>query len=249
MAKVANITISRSLAGNKKLTPDADGYYRVIFGAYNVLSTRGDVHLADGLKEALEDKGNILNRRLVPGRLRSEADHPEYEPGMTKEQFILRNINIDPGRVCAHIKEVRYIETDEPSGVPGVGNVVLIEGLVRPSGVMSKGLADSLANPHEDTCFSVRSITDDVFRNGRYYKKIKQIITWDWVNEPGIKYASKLNGLTVESMDVGACYMEDLINIKEDLMDREVTTESEAQLDMVTELINSTPSTDIISRW
>jgi len=249
MSDVTSVTVSKSTVGNKKLEPDSDGYYTVIFGAYNVLSTKGEVHLADGIEEVLTDKTNILNRRLIPGRLRAEAEHPKYIPGMTDEQYILRNLEIDATRVAGHIKEVKVIKTSKSSGILGVGNVVLVQGKIKPSGIYGKGLKDSLDNPDEDTCFSVRSFTDDIIVNGRTTKKCKQIVTWDWVNEPGISYASKLNGLTLESMDLASVSVNKLLNIKSDLETTLLTVESEDVISSIDDLLENTKPKDILGMW
>ena len=45
---------------------------------------------------------------------------------------------------------------------------------------------------------SIRSFTDDFVRGGRVNKVLKEIITWDVVNEPGIESASKYRSPTLE---------------------------------------------------
>jgi hypothetical protein len=54
-------------------------------------------------------------------------------------------------------------------------------------------------NKMENTCFSVRSFTDDYVSGGMVKKVVKEVITWDLVNEPGISVATKYNAPTLES--------------------------------------------------
>jgi hypothetical protein len=50
-------------------------------------------------------------------------------------------------------------------------------------------------------CFSVRSLTDDKIEGGRLVKHIRTIVTWDYVNEPGIDIARKWNSPSLESFE------------------------------------------------
>ena len=234
---------------SKAILPDKDGYYRVTLGAFNVLNHSGAAYSFKGVKEFLADKSTVFNRRMTAGRLRAEADHPKREPGMTDEQFILRNLDIPMANACAHIKEIIIKETNSSENIPGLGNIVLVEGLIRPSGPKSDGLRESLENPHEDTCFSIRSFTRDMVMNGIVVKFIKQIVTWDWVNEPGIKYASKLGKPSVESYDIASLDISDLARLSTTGFMHGCSLESQDQTNMVQELLQLCSSTDIVDRW
>jgi hypothetical protein len=62
-------------------------------------------------------------------------------------------------------------------------------------------LKEQLENAKENVCFSIRSITDD-YRDatGQVFKIIKEIYTWDYVNEPGISAARKWLSPALESL-------------------------------------------------
>lgn len=247
MAEVRLTTI-KSQAGNKIVKPDADGYYKVVLGAFNTTNSSGDIYSYSGIPEIFADKSNVMNQRLLTGRLRAEADHPVRAPGETVNSFVRRNMDISTKSTAGHIKEVNLVATDVTENIPGMGKVVLVTGLVKPSGVFGKGLKDSLDNPEEDTCFSVRCFSIPKPNGLRTIRYVKQIVTWDWVNAPGIKHASKLNGPTVESEDLAIFDIATLI--EEMQSDPEYcTAESSELLDAAMELNVPVPEGDIISRW
>lgn len=66
---------------------------------------------------------------------------------------------------------------------------------------MGNALADSLKNPSENVCFSIRSFTRDIPTNGVIHKHLMNIVTWDYVNEPGISVATKWKAPTLESFE------------------------------------------------
>jgi len=246
MSEIMKLTVIKSAVGNKIVNPDSAGYYKVTLGAFNVRNSSGDVYMFAGIPELLKDKTSVFNRRLLAGRLRAEAEHPGREPGMTDEQFIMRNFKILTTQSCAHIKEITIKETNSSENIPGVGNIVLVEGLVRPSGQYGVGLKSSLDNPDEDTCFSVRSITQDTPNGLHVIKRVRHLITWDWINEPGIKYASKLGKPAVESEDLQSFIPEDLTLVDTNFG---CSTEANDQFECVNELIEIERAADIVSKW
>jgi len=251
MGDTVNLTTIKSSAGNKKLIPDSSGYYKVILGAFNVKNSSGQAYSSKGVKELLADKTNLFNTRLAASRLRAEAEHPEFVPGMSRHDFFSRNLAIKVSRACAHIKEVSFRQTKHSEGIPGLGNVVIIEGLVKPSGQFAPGLKDSLDNPEEDTCFSIRSFTMDKTTGLLTTKFIKQIITWDWVSDPGIKYASKLNSPSVESADLQQLTVEDIATyaMAASNPNSALSTEDAEVNKAVVELLSNCDKTDVASAW
>ncbi len=194
-------------ADNKKLEQDDKGYYKVILGAINAFNTSGDFYLADGVKDLIEDQSHSLSRRIKSGYLKGEVGHPVYEVGMSKAQFFARNLRIDLPNVSHHIRELILTPTNEPSGFPGKGNTILVEGWVKPSGPKGDALKKALDDPDQNVAFSIRSFTQDEVVNGVNTKKLLQIVTWDWVLEPGINTANKWDTLkkstvSIESMDL-----------------------------------------------
>lgn len=174
------------------LTPDADGYYELVLGAYGAYNSAGMYYdLASA--ESFFKPGSVLHRQINKGVLRGEYKHPE-QGDMSDEQYVQRICKIDSDRVCCHIRDIRLVpgQRDE-KGRP----IVLVVGKVRPSGPFGDVLKDALDNPHENVYFSVRSLTmDDLLRGIKY---TRNIITWDFVNEGGIYSANKFNSPSLES--------------------------------------------------
>jgi len=246
MGEILNLTVIKTIAGNKVVKPDSDGYYKVTLGAFNVRNHLGDVYKFDGVGELLNDDKCLVTSRLKAGRLRSEADHPQRAPGMSASDFVLRNVEISMQCVCAHIKEINVKETSVSENIPGVGNVVIVEGLVKPSGVFGSALKESLDSSGEDTCFSIRSFTRDRYVNGITYKRVTQIVTWDWINAPGIRYASKLGSPAIESQDI--CKF-DIDELAATVKTKCVSTESRDVVECIESLASDYVKDDILTKW
>ena len=149
--------------------------------------------------KALVIDGDALNVSFAnaSGNLRGEYGHPRYQPGMTMDDFVNRVRDIYEPHVCMHIRKVTvdYTTYRNAQGQP----VITIIGEVKPSGPMGPALKEQFENKHEDVCFSIRSLTNDEFSMGRVNKHIKLIVTWDYVNEPGLANAHKWNAPGLES--------------------------------------------------
>jgi hypothetical protein len=76
--------------------------------------------------------------------------------------------------------------------------VIAIIAWVKPSGPNGPALEASLDNPNENVCFSIRSFTDDYRERGITRRVLKTIVTWDYVNEPGIAVAEKFKAPALE---------------------------------------------------
>lgn len=190
----ASITFSaiRTSAKNTNVKVDENGYYFVTLGAFNVFNGAGDFYLDEGAKDLIENKSHLLARRLANGYLKGEAGHPQWAPGMTKAQFYARNLKIDLANSSHHIKDITLRETGEKSGVNGTGKVVVVEAWVKPTdNDLGRQLKADLDDPEINVAFSIRSFTKDQKISGINFKKLLNIITWDWVLEPGIKRANK----------------------------------------------------------
>lgn len=181
----------------KEIERDADGYYKVRLGAFNIFNAQGAFYSDKGVEEILKGKDSIFYRRLSQGFLRGEMGHPPMKPGMTKAQFIYRSSIIDMENVAFHIKRVELEDTDEKVEKMGMaGNVKIVVGWIMPAGPKGKFLQEALDNPECNVAFSVRSISSDrILPNGTIFKETKFITTWDWVIEPGIQLANTFDML------------------------------------------------------
>jgi hypothetical protein len=205
-----------ALMGTNKvgvLKPDADGYYEVILGALDFYNSAGAYYPFASAKNLFEESSSFM-RRVKTGCLKGEYGHPKFLPGMSKRDFIGRVLNIHEECVSHHIRDVK-IETERVKDKNG-GRVVAIIGYVKPAGPHGQALKDALENKHENVCFSIRSLTNDVYdARGTLIKHIQQIITWDYVNEPGISVANKYQAPGLEGLENVRFSFENLKDYKE----------------------------------
>lgn len=193
-AQKVSIGCTMLVGKNKKgvLTPDQDGYYTTVIGAYGGQNSAGyQYDLQTG--RAMFQPGSVLMRKLEKGVLYAEYKHPKREPHMTDNQYVARIREVDDDRRCAHIAEVWLLPNQRDEN----GNIVdLVLAKVRPCGPFGDIVRQSFENPRENTYFSVRSITmDDIARGIKY---TKEIVTWDYVGEGGIYMANKYSSPALE---------------------------------------------------
>jgi hypothetical protein len=190
---------------NKKgiLKPNADGYYTMPVGGLNVFNSAGHFYTANGAKSLFENSSQLM-RRVKRGALRGEVGHPKQLPGQDEDDFLLRILSIEEKNVCAHFSEL-WLDFDnykDKNGKP----MVAIMALVAPSGPMGDFLQKQLDNSKENVCFSIRSLTEDRMRGGIYERTLRTVVTFDYVNEPGIHIAEKFKSTALENqlVDMGS---------------------------------------------
>jgi len=185
-----------SLQGTNKvgiLPVDENGYRTMIVGALNMFNSAGELYVAQEAKE-LFDQSSAFMRRVNRGVLKAEYGHPKPQPGMTDRAFAARVMNIDEDRVCAHHKTLWLEDYKGPDGK----SVLAIMSKVRDTGPYGATLARSLENKDENVCFSIRAFTDDRMIGGVNHRTLRQIITFDYVNEPGMAIAEKYKSPALE---------------------------------------------------
>lgn len=187
-----------SLVGTQKkgvLPVDDNGYRTMPIGGLNILNSAQQYYTAAGAKELFESS-SAFQRRVRRGALRSEVGHPVKAHGQSMDDYMQRVLTINESNVCAHIAEV-YLDFDNFSGPNGP--IVAIMGKVIPSGPHAAMLEKSFSNPKENVCFSIRAFTHDYVSRGVTHRVLKNIITFDYVNEPGIHIAEKYKSPALES--------------------------------------------------
>lgn len=247
------LTSIRTTSPAASIQADETGYYEFILGAVNSLNSCREFYLKDGIDKFINDESYMLARKLKNGYLNGEMGHPKYLPGMSREDYYSRNLNVDIQNVSHHIKSVWTEDTSIDSGVAGKGNIILLKGKVKPSGVNGKLLQDHISNSAANTAFSIRALTMNKNVGGIVYKTIVQVITWDWVLEPGIKQANKWANISTESIDYVKFNIEDLMD-KNSPVYKEITTslESEDSKQMMKETIATIKQKnklDVLMKW
>jgi hypothetical protein len=189
-----------ALVGTTKtgtLRCDPDGYYDVVLGGLDIFNSANAFYPLAPAKHLFEGSSDMM-RRVSNGALRGEYGHPKMDSNMSKRDFLMRVLRIEESCVSHHIREV----TLESGMRDKMGrSVTAIMGRIKPMGPHAQALGDSLDNPKENVCFSIRSLTDDVIGQGGSRTKIlKEIVTWDYVNEPGIAIANKYSYPALEDI-------------------------------------------------
>lgn len=204
---------------NKKIEKDSEGWYKVNLGAVNAFNAHGAFYSQEGVNELIFDKTSRLGQKLEYGYLFGEMEHPVIKPGVSKEEAFSRVIYLEPSRKSHHIKKLELIDTGKPTGKGFAGNIIQIVGWVLPQGPFGPYLKESLDNPEINTAFSIRCLTLDDYVGGVQVRRIKSIITFDWVTEPGITSANKFDSPRVsmesrsnlDSVDMSYSYTGDEI--------------------------------------
>ena len=189
-----------SLVGTGKkgvLKPDNDGYYSIVVGALNVYNSAGQYYVYEEAKELFTSSSQLM-RRIKRGVLRGEYGHPKRIPGMSDEQFAARIMSIYEENTCCHHAEITldFENVRDENG----NKVIGIVSKVLPSGPKGAALQKSLDNPKENVCFSIRAFTDDYTHRGIDQRILRNIVTWDYVTEPGISSAEKFKSPALEEL-------------------------------------------------
>lgn len=193
-------TLTR-LAGTNKvgnLKKDENGYYTMVIGALNMYNSAGMYYRADAAKHFFEESSSLM-RRVKGGTLRGELGHPRREPGMSMPAYFHRLQQIHEDKECVHFHEI-WLDFDnykDDQGRP----IVAILAKLKPSGPFDYVLEKKLQNPLENVCFSIRSFTDDKLEGGVLNRYIKLIVTFDYVNEPGMSVAEKYQSPALENLE------------------------------------------------
>ena len=197
------------LGVNKKgiLKPDAQGYYEITVGGFNV-HNYGGAYYPMGQAKKLFEESSALMRRIRSGNLRGELGHPRKE-NMGPNEYFKRLNEIHEEKVCCHFADVKldYDNYKSKSGFP----MVAVVARLKPAGPFAATLQASLDNPEEDTCFSVRAAVVPAMEGGREVRYVEDIATWDYVNEGGIAIARKYYSMALENMGAAAEMGDNLI--------------------------------------
>lgn len=189
-----------SLNGTNKvgnLFKDADGYYEMVIGGLNIFNSAGQWYSYEGAKELFESSSQFM-RRIKRGALRGEVGHPRREAGQSFDDYVNRILEIRETNVCVQFKEI-YLDFNKIKDANGKAVVAIMAKLI-PSGPFGPMLEKSLNNKNENVCFSIRSFTKDYRDRGIEVRDIKNIVTFDMVNEPGIHIAEKYKTPSLETL-------------------------------------------------
>lgn len=194
---------AQKLVGTGKkgiLVADSDGCYTMPIGGLNVFNSVGQYYIA--AKEALSlfEKSSVFMRRIASGNLKMETGHPKKLPGMSDDSYFNRVMSIEETNVCGQVVDL-WLDMEFGQKYPEYGNpkLIAIMARVRPCGPKGAPLKAAFESGVENVNFSIRSLTRDYYERGTCYRVLSQIMSFDWVTEPGLTLANKWASPALES--------------------------------------------------
>ena len=214
---------------------DEDGYYYVNLGTIGIPNKSGVIYeMTPAVLDKFKNKNGTMYRKLLRGQLRGECGHPKIQKGMTKTEWIERNLWIEPTLYGLTIRHVDYRMQN---------NIMECWGWIKPTGAYASTIKDSLDDPHSNTAFSIRVIATERKVNGIKIRTIIIPVTWDFVGGNGVVGASKENwvnsAVRTESDDVYFGEKE-VIELREHLVETsDIATEDEKTF--LTDMLDALP--------
>lgn len=221
------------LKGSNKLgviKPDKEGCYTQVIGGLNAYNSGGSFYELEAGLQFFQAQSSF-QRKIGRGVLRAETGHPKKTPGMKEYEYGERILRIEETLVCGTWRKIWLSNADlrDEQG----RRIVPIMGTIYPSGPYRDMLIHAFQSPGEQVCFSIRSFTNDIPRgDGTFIKKLLQIVTFDYVNEPGIWSAEKLLSPNLEEFRSNGSLerRHDSGRVKESLMSPNLESHSDSIL-------------------
>ncbi len=183
------------IKGNKRLgtiRPDENGYYTVPVAVLGIATENQTYYDVDEFVAQMVSPQSFVNRLLTDGKLFGEYGHPMIKL-MPEEKQIDRLMMIDEKCVSHQIGKLSTGETLANGGK-------VINGAIKPTGPYGESLKNSLDDPCLNTSFSLRSIAHSRQEGALTKRKIRHLVTFDFVNAGGYQEASKRYSPGVESL-------------------------------------------------
>lgn len=183
------------------IKPDAAGYYTQCIGGLDIENAAGIVYASSYAKSLFEESSS-LQRRVKDRALRGEMGHPRRGPEHASSEAWMHRLNdIYEPNICVYWSEVGLDENyGRNNPYLNRPNMIGIMARYRPGGAHGHVLEKDLADPSANVSFSIRSFSLPRTTMGRKFYDLQSIVTWDYVNEPGIAQAQKMLSATMESL-------------------------------------------------
>ena len=177
-----------------RIRPDEDGYYEMPLAVLGTVTDNRTYYEVEDFVAQLTAPDSFVYRCLTDGKLYGEYGHPLILL-LPDDQKLPRLMAIDEKNVSHHIKRIRTGEVLENGGR-------ILYGLVKPFGPFGNQLKDSLDDPCLNTSFSLRSIAHSRQEGNITRRRIKHLVTFDYVCAGGYGEASKRFAPAVETLDM-----------------------------------------------
>lgn len=193
------------------IKPDKDGCYTQVIGGLNAHNSSGHLYDLNAGVQFFKDDSSFM-RKIGRGVLRAEMGHPKKSLGMRQHEYVDRLLRIEETLVCGTWRKIWLSNEDIKDNLGR--KIIPIMGSIYPSGPYKDSLVHGFESPGEQVCFSIRSFTNDTPRpDGTMLKKLLNIITFDYVNEPGMYNAEKLLSPSMESIEEVAIDANDIVDV------------------------------------
>lgn len=183
-----------SIKNGRKLgmiRPDEHGYYTVPMAVFGTVTDNRTYYEVEEFVHHITSPDSSFNKLLTDGKLMGELGHPMIAL-LPEDKQLIRLMLIDEKQVSHNIGKLWTGEKLETGGK-------IVYGKVKPTGPNGDYLKQSLDDPCLNTSFSLRSIAQSRQENGITIRKIRQLITFDYVNGGGYQEAAKRYSPGVES--------------------------------------------------
>lgn len=174
------------------IRPDEDGYYTVPLAVLGTPTDNRTYYEVEDFVSQLTSKESFINKCLSDGKLFGEYGHPMIR-SLAEDQQLPRLMVIDEKNVSHQIGKIWTGEILDNGGR-------ILYGHIKPTGPYGEDLQSSLDDPCINTSFSLRSIAHSRDVNGLIRRRIKHLVTFDFVNAGGYAEASKRYSPGVESL-------------------------------------------------
>jgi len=244
---------STKLVGSDKegiLKPDSDGYYEMCIGGLNVNNSMGEYYTLEGAKD-LFTSSSMLMKRISGGYLKGELGHPKKLPGMSMDEYITRVHQIEETNTVCHFKEI-WLDLEYGSKNPSANNPVMVAIMakLKPAGAKPEVLQRALESSSENVAFSVRGLTDDYYKNGKTIRVLRNIITFDYVEAPGIAHANKFESPSLESLSDVMLTESAMSKVKASIERDPIATEdTKVLLDTTIDIVTRPPTVSTFKHW
>jgi len=177
-----------------RIRPNTDGYYEMPLAVLGTVTDNRTYYEVEDFVEQLTTPTSYINKCLTTGSLYGEYTHPQVYM-LPQEQQLPRLMDVDMKYASHHIKQIRTGEKLETGGR-------ILYGLIKPHGPYGETLKSNLDDPCMNTSFSLRSIAHSRQEGQITRRKIKYLVTFDYVGIGGYNEASKRYAPAVESIDL-----------------------------------------------
>lgn len=193
---ISDIVCTSYLGVNKKgvIKPNADGSYTCVVGGFNCFNNTGEYYELERSKPLFHES-SIMQINAKNRSLKGEYGHPKPLPGQDMTSFIGRAARIEETLVSHCLTRIWLQENGrDREGRP----VVWVMADIVPCGPYGDALRKDFEAGLVNVCFSVRAFTDpDIWARERR-RVMTRIMTYDYVNLPGIQFATKYDSPTME---------------------------------------------------